>query len=78
MIKAVWFFCAKSCLFIGNLFTETFKSFRKDIFKEAKVDTDLSKILYELQNEIGNSSLQFVLPTVQTLWYFLSVPFFLN
>ena len=40
---------------MGNLFTEMFKSFRRNIFKAAKVDTDLYNILYELQNEIGNS-----------------------
>lgn len=37
-----------------NLFVETFKSFRRNIFKEAKVDTDLYNILYELQNGIGH------------------------
>lgn len=32
---------------------ETFKSFKRNIFKEAKVDNDLYNILYELQNGIG-------------------------
>ncbi|XP_028390997.1 ATP-dependent RNA helicase SUPV3L1, mitochondrial-like [Dendronephthya gigantea] len=37
-----------------TLFAETFRSFKRNIFKEAKVDTDLYNILYELQNEIGH------------------------
>ena len=46
--------CAcETFVFIGNLFVETFKNFRKNIFKEAKVDTDLYNVLYELQHGIG-------------------------
>lgn len=38
---------------LDKLFAETFKSFRRNIFKEAKVDTDLYNILYEIQSGIG-------------------------
>ncbi|XP_046850999.1 ATP-dependent RNA helicase SUPV3L1, mitochondrial-like [Xenia sp. Carnegie-2017] len=38
----------------SKLFAETFKSFKRNIFKEAKVDTDLYNILYEIQSGIGH------------------------
>ena len=56
MYSATTFSVLKKLVFlVGTLFTETCNSFRRNIFKEAKVDTDLYNILYELQNGIGNS-----------------------
>ena len=34
---------------------ETFKSFKRNIFEEAKVDTDLYNVLYEMQCGIGHA-----------------------
>ena len=57
MIPSATSYVENHALILENLFAETFKSFRRNIFKEAKVDTDLYNILYELQNGLGKSSI---------------------